>query len=427
MARQLNILSQLRVKAIKDKGSYHDGGGLYLCVSASGAKSWRFFYMLNGKSREMGLGTVAAVSLAEARLKMADCRKLLAAKIDPIEARDANEAKARLAEANKTSFEDCANSYIDAHKDGWKNKKHIQQWTNTLKTYVFPIIGKTPVQDINVDSMMKVLEPIWKEKPETANRTRGRIEKVLDWATARELRQGENPARWRGKLENLLVRRSSIQKVKHHPALPYAQVGDFMGLLKQQPGLDALALKFTILTAARTSEVIEANWDEIDIGNKVWTIPAGRMKMKKEHRVPLTDKAISVLKNVIKLTSDKQSNSKQEEQTGWVFPGRKKKNSLSGMAMLMLLRRMERQDITVHGFRSTFRDWAAEQTNFPRDVAEAALAHATENKVEAAYRRSDLFDKRRELMDKWTKYCALPSVKPKSGKNIISLAERRRG
>jgi integrase len=364
--------------------------------------------------------------LSEARLKMAECRKFLAAKIDPIEARNADNAKARLAEANKTSFEDCTNSYIDAHRDGWKNEKHIQQWSNTLKTYVFPVIGKTPIQDINVDSIMKVLEPIWKEKTETANRTRGRIEKVLDWASARELRQGENPARWRGRLENLLPRRSKIQKVIHHPALPYAQVGDFIETLKLQPGLDARALELTILTATRTNEVLAAKWEEIDFSKKEWVIPAERMKARKEHRVPLTDKSIAVLKNVMKLTSDKEDVGKPEARTGWVFPGRKKKTHLSGMAMLMLLRRMERQDITVHGFRSTFRDWAAEQTVFPREIAEVSLAHATENKVEAAYLRSDLFDRRRKLMEAWSRYCSTPSPKDKSGTKVVNLAERQR-
>jgi integrase len=421
MTRQLNRLSQLQVKNAGEKGSLHDGGGLYLQVSKTGTKSWLFCYRLNGREREMGLGAYPIVSLAEARGKRDEYRKLLAQKIDPLEARKEEEARSRFAAAHAKTFQQCAEAFIEAQQDGWKNKKHIQQWTNTLKTYVYPVIGKFSVQDIDVDAVMKVLEPIWKTKTETANRTRGRIEKVLDWAAARGLRKGENPALWRGKLGHLLAHRSKIQKVKHHPALPYQEIGEFMAILKEQPSLDARALEFTIFTVARTNEVIKARWEEMDLDNKVWTIPAARMKAGREHRIPLTQEAIDVLRQALELTG--QNNKKGTfPKNGWVFPGRIKDKSLSGMAMLMLLRRMERKDITVHGFRSTFRDWAAEQTAFPREVAEAALAHATGDKVEAAYFRSDLFDKRRRMMEAWERYCVTMPLAKKD--NVTTFTKK---
>lgn len=422
MARKLNQLSATKVKTAP-KGWYHDGGGLYLQVTDTAARSWVFCYMLNGRERQMGLGSVGAVSLADARGKLADCKKLLAQKIDPIEVRKSDEAKARYAAASGTTFEECAKAYIATHIGSWRNAKHIKQWPGFFERYVYPVIGKLSVQDVDVGQVLKVLQPIWETKTESANRIRGRIENVLDWAKARGYRQGENPARWRGLLENLLARPSKIWQTTHHPALPYAEVGDFMALLKQQSGLDARALEFTILTAVRTSECINATWEEIDLYNKVWVVPANRTKTRKEHRIPLPEKAITVLKHAMQLTSDKK-NPVITEQTGWVFPSRKKIKPLSNMAMLVLLRRIERDDVTVHGFRSTFRDWAAEQTNFPREVAEAALAHTIENQVEAAYRRGDLFEKRRKLMDAWAKYCATPSVK--TGGKVVSIADARR-
>ena len=425
MARKTNILNPLKIKATNAEGVYADGNGLYLQVNKRGAKSWLFCYALHGKSREMGLGALDSVTLAEARLHRDECKKLLAAKIDPIENRKTEQAKARLDAARNVLFKDCAEMYFEANKSGWKNKKHTQQFTNTFKTYVYPVIGNLPVQGITVDLVMKVLNPIWKEIPETANRVRGRMEAVLDFAHARELRQGENPARWRGRLQKLLPHRSKIRKVQHHPALPYAKVADFMALLKQQPGLDALALQFTILTAARTGEVVSARWSEIDMHSKVWTIPAERMKAGKEHRVPLTEEALTILKAVDAMASGKHTAATHADvATDWVFPGRKGINQLSGMAMLMLLRRMERKDITVHGFRSTFRDWVAEQTAFPYEVAEGALAHTIGNKVAVAYLRSDLFEKRRKLMEAWARYCHTPSRVGDVGGNVVALGAR---
>jgi integrase len=291
------------------------------------------------------------------------------------------------------SFDECAKAYIDAHKHGWKNAKHAEQWTNTLTTYASPIIGSLPVAEIDTALVMKVLNPIWASKTETASRVRQRIESVLGWATVSGYRTGDNPARWRDHLDNLLAKRSKVQKVAHHPALHYAEMGAFMADLCKQGGMAALALEFTILTASRTGEVIGARWYEIDLDGKTWTIPPERMKAEKEHRVPLCSRAIKILTELQKLGGE------------FVFPGLKLKKPLSNMAMLGLLKRMERGDLTVHGFRSTFRDWAAEQTAYPHEMAEMALAHTIDNKVEAAYRRGDLFQKRIRMMQDWQKHC----------------------
>ncbi len=426
MARQLNKLSATKVKMEKSKGWYHDGGGLYLQVSETGAKSWVFCYMLNKRERQMGFGEANTVSLAEARLKMAECRKLLVDKIDPIDARKAVRNKARQDEANKITFEECAKAYIDAHIKSWRNTAHINQWPGFFKNHVYPTIGNTAVSDINIELVLKVLEPLWNTKTVTGKRVRQRIEKVLDWAKVRGYRHGENPARWRGNLDHLLAPPSKIWKVKHFNALPHVEVGEFVQTLRKQPGLDGCALEFAILTATRTSETLGAKWSEMDFQNKVWVIPAERMKSGKEHRIPLSDQIIAVMERAKKLTKYTTwiDGTWKQAESEFIFSGRKRIKPLSNMTMLALLRRMERQDITVHGFRSTFRDWVAERTNFPREVAEAALAHAVENKVEAAYFRSDLFDKRRKLMEAWGKYCDTPSVKQDGV--VVSLADARR-
>ena len=381
------------VKSEKRKGYYADGNNLYLQVTDGGAKTWIFRFMLNGKPREMGLGGVNSVTLAEARNKAADCRKLIASGIDPLTAKKVDTQKKKLDDARSMSFEQCATAYIDAHRAGWKNAKHAQQWTNTLKTYAFPILGDLPVQDIDVALVLKVIEPIWQTKNETADRVRSRIENIIDFATSREYRTGDNPARWRGRLQNLLPAPSKIQKAKHHPALPYTDISDFMAELTNKDGLGALALELTILTATRTSETLNAKWSEFDLQKAIWVIPADRIKAGREHRIPLSDPALKILKNL-----------NESKINDFVFPSKKDK-PLSNMAMMMLLRRMGRDDFVVHGFRSTFRDWAAEQTNYAREVAEAALSHAVGDKVEAAYRRGDLFDKRRQLMNEWARYC----------------------
>lgn len=401
MARQLGRLSAVKVSKVKEKGMYPDGGNLYLQVTSTGAKSWIFRYMIDGTARSMGLGPLNALSLADARLYAGECRKMLSQGIDPLEARKKEKAEARLFDAKRRTFKQCAEAYIESHNAGWRNKKHKDQWTNTLTTYAYPVLENLSVQDVDVSLVLKVLEPIWKTKPETANRVRRRIEAILDWATSKEHRIGDNPARWRGRMENLLPPRLDIQKVRHHPALPYTEIGDFVRKLREQQALAAIALELVILTASRTSEVINAEWREFDLKNKLWVVPAERIKSGRIHRVPLSDQAVKILKKLY------------EAKTGdFVFPGKKNK-PLSNMAMLALLKRMKRDDITVHGFRSTFRDWAAEQTHYAREVAEQALSHAIDNKTEAAYRRGDLLDKRRQMMNAWARYCYQPNAKGK--------------
>lgn len=395
MARLVKKLTAKAVEAKKEPGYYGDGAGLYLQVSRSGSKSWLFRFMLNGKAREMGLGSVLAVSLEEARAKARNCRALLDQKLDPIEARDAADRARRLERSREQTFDQCAASYIAAHKPSWKNPKHAQQWENTLKTYASPVFGSLPVQNVDDTHVYKVLEPLWATKTETATRLRSRIELVLDWAKARKYRTGENPARWRGHLDKLLPKRSKVQKVRNHPALPYPEVPAFMTALRARKGTAAKALEFIILTAARESEVTNAQWPEFDLEARAWTVPGARMKSGRDHRVPLSEAALALLKGM-----------QAERQNDFVFPGWKAERPITGAACLKVLRDMDRTDLTVHGFRSSFRDWAAESTNYPREVAEAALAHVVADKVEAAYRRGDLFEKRRRLMSGWARHCA---------------------
>jgi integrase len=376
---------------------YADGGGLYLQVSHNGA-SWIYRYMIAGRAREMGLGPLALYGLSEARAKALDARKLRHEGIDPIEARRAARMQARLDAAKAVTFSQCAEAYIKAHRAGWRNDKHAAQWEATLATYADPIIGALPVQSIDTSFVMKVIEPLWATRPETASRLRGRVEVVLDWAAARGYRTGENPARWRGHLDKLLPARSKVRKVEHHAALPYAELPGFLVALRDQEGVAARALELTILTAARTGETIGATWGEINWTDNLWTIPEMRMKGGKEHRVPLCDRALTILREM------KPADDIPNAAELFVFSGGKPGRPLSNMAFLMLLRRMSRGDLTVHGFRSSFRDWAAERTSFPSEVAEMALAHVVGNKVEAAYRRGDLFDKRRRLMGAWAEF-----------------------
>jgi integrase len=399
MARASNRLSAVEVKNAIEKGMHHDGGGLYLQVSAGGAKSWIFRFMLDGRAREMGLGPLHTIPLAEARKRAAECRKMRLDGMDPIEARSTQRGQKKLEAAKAMTFDACAAAYIDAHKAGWQNAKHREQWPNTLNTYASPVFGSVPVQAVDVGLVMRALEPIWQTKPETASRLRGRIEAVLDWATAREYRKGENPARWRGHLDKLLPARSKVRKVEHHPALPYDELADFVVELRRQEGIAARALEFLILTAARTGEVIGARWDEVDLEEKIWVVPAARMKAGREHRVPLSAAAVAILEEM-----------KQIRESDFVFPGGKKGKPLSNMAMLAVLKRMDRGELTAHGFRSSFRDWAAERTNFPHEVAEMALAHTVGDKVEAAYRRGDLFQKRRQIMEAWARFCVTKTV-----------------
>ena len=394
-------LSASFVRTTKRPGKYPDGGNLYLQVSeprrvdgsAVITKSWLFRYSRFGKDTWLGLGPYPDVSLKDARDLAAGERKKKREGIDPLTDKQARRRSARMAHDNTMTFAECAQQYVDAHAAAWQNDKHIAQWRSTLTNIAGPVFGHMPVDQVDTPFVLRCLEPIWKTKTETANRLRGRIESVLDWATVRNYRQGDNPARWKGHLDQLLPTPGKVKKVIHHPALPYDEIGTFMKALGSDTGIASRALEFTILTAARTAEVIRAEWQEIGLDNRTWAVPADRMKSKREHRVPLSLQAVSVLKSV-------KGHSKQ-----FVFPGHKRGAHLSNGGMLAVLKRLDRKDITVHGFRSTFRDWAAEVSNYPADVAEMALAHTLRDKTEAAYRRGDLFDKRRKMMNDWAKYC----------------------
>jgi integrase len=419
MGRKATALTAAKVKAAKP-GRYCDGNGLYLLVRSAEARFWVFRYTRAGKMREMGLGRAgdddAAVKLAEARDKAADLHKMVRAGVDPLDKREAEAAEAA-AEAQRAAvkaitFRTVTERYLKAHDKSWRNAKHRMQWRNTLDTYAHPHLGDLPVGGVGTEHVLAALEPIWRTKPETATRVRGRIEAVLDYARAREWRSGENPARWRGHLANLLPARGKVAPVEHHAALPWAEIGDFLPALRAQAGVAAKALEFAILTAARTGEALGARWGEIDLAAKVWTVPAERMKAHREHRVPLSEAALAVLTEMANLRT-------VDNAEAFVFPGAQPGRPLSIMAMTMTLRRMKRGDLTVHGFRSTFRDWCGEATGTPREVAEAALAHAVADKTEAAYARGDLFAKRVRLMNQWARFCALP---PRKG-NVSNIRE----
>lgn len=349
------------------------------------------------------------MSLKKARELAAEAHALRRSGVDPIEARRARRASAALEAAKAMTFDQCRDAFIADNKTGWRNAKHQAQWTSTLRTYATPIIGALPVQAIDVVLVMKILQPIWSTKPETASRVRGRIERVLDWAKVSGFRTGENPARWRGHLDQLLPKKSKVRKVEHHAALPYGELPDFMVALRARTATSARALEFAVLTAARTGEVIGARWDEIDLQAKAWTVSAERMKAGREHRVPLSAAALAVLECMQKV-----------RQNDYVFAG-ERHTTLSNTSMLMLLRRMCRSDLTAHGFRSTFRTWAAERTSFPREVVEAALAHVVGDATEQAYQRSNLFDKRRRLMDAWAEFCRKPATSGGVGRYTLGL------
>jgi len=419
MARPAKTLTALFVSKAKKPGLYGDGGGLFLQVTAGkeGAvrKSWVVRYRIPGpeglapnrkgelvaKTFEMGLGPASTVTLQAAREAAAEAKALAARCINPIKERDRVRLERAQAARASLTFAEAAERFLDAHEASWKNDKHRDQWRNTLKTYVEPTLGHLDVATINVDHVLKVLEPIWQTKTETASRVRSRMERILDWAKARGLRTVDNPARWRGHLEFALPRQGDIKKVKHHAALPYADMPAFMVQLKAKDGVGARALEFTILTAARTGETVRARWREFDLERRLWVVPAERMKAARAHRVPLTDAAISVLRPLRLGRGDDDH----------VFPGLDMKRPMSTETMSKTLSTI-RDDCTVHGFRSTFRDWVSEATSFDGATAEAALAHVVGDKVEAAYRRGDLFGKRREMMVAWAKHCAAaPSVK----------------
>lgn len=374
-------------------GYYPDGDGLYLQVSGSGSKSWIYRYTLAGKSREMGLGSLAVLSLADARDRRDEWRRLKASGVDPIEARRQQQAAERVRVAKSVTFRQAADKYIAAHRADWKNEVHAAQWPSTLERYAYPKLGDLPVSEIDTALVVEVLEPIWTTKPETANRLRGRIEAILDAAKALGQRDGENPARWRGHLKLLMAKRPRVRR--HHAALPYADMPEFMDELRRLEDLAARALEFTILTSARTTETLKARPEEFDLQARLWTVPAERMKAGRVHRVPLGDRAVEILEALAPARTGTKP---------YVFPGRRADAQLSNMAMAKVLERMKRS-VTVHGFRSTFKDWARERTNFANEVSEAALAHVIGDETQEAYARGDLFDKRRKLMMAWERYC----------------------
>jgi integrase len=385
-------------------GRYGDGDGLYLFVRSAEARFWVFRYTRHGKMREMGLGRAGgtnAVTLAQARDKAGELHRLVKAGVDPLDKRASDEAAAdaaidaaKAAAARRKTLRQVADAYLTANEARWRNPKHRQQWRNTLDAYVLPVCGDLAVEDLATEDVTSVLEPIWNGKPETASRVRGRLEAILDYAKVMNWRDGENPARWRGHLSLAFPKRSQVRAVAH----PWREIGSFMMALRDVDSLGARALELAILTAGRTGEVLGARWAEIDADKAVWTVPPERMKAKKEHRVPLSSAAVALLEQIKPLRDDAAG--------GFVFPGARRGKPLSNMALLMLLRRMDRGDITTHGFRSTFRDWVAEGTTFASEVAEAALAHTLPNKVQAAYQRGDQLTKRRELMDAWAAFCA---------------------
>jgi integrase len=397
-------LSVVAVRSAKP-GRHGDGAGLLLDVKPSGNAYWVIRYMLAGKRRDMGLGSArgpGAITLADARDRATAARRLAKDGIDPIEQRDEKLAAAKLAvatlKARSTTFRDIALQYVAAHEASWRNAKHRAQWESTLRRYVYPRFGDLPVSEVEREHVTGALQAIWNSKPETASRVRGRIEAVLDYARVLGWRHGENPALWKGNLAHVLPPRSKLAPVRHHAALPWIEMASFMSGLNTRVGISARALEFTILTAARSGEVRGMTWGEVDLGSRIWVVPGSRMKAGREHRVPLSNSAMIILEAI---------RPDPARASALVFPSPNRPGALlSDMTLTAVLRRMRRSDLTAHGFRSTFRDWCAEMTSFPREIAEAALAHTVRDKVEAAYRRGDVLEKRRQLMAEWANFCS---------------------
>ena len=421
------MLTELKIKHA-EPGYWLDGHGLYLQVSKSGAKSWIFRYQLNGKRREMGLGSLTVVPAKDARRRAAEARAMVHNKIDPLEQRqqEVHESVARAEEfiAASRTFKKVSLEYIEANRAGWKNPKHISQWENTLAAYAYPVMGGTPIADVDTALVLEVVSPIWHSKTETAKRIRSRIELVLSYAKAKGYRSGENPAAWRGHLENVLPKPGKIAPHQPQPALPFERMSEFMASLRRREGVSVLCLEFVILTACRSGEALKAKWSEIDEEKRVWTIPAERMKARREHRVPLSDRAMQVLVEA-----------KKVRQGDYIFPGVRSGKPMTDMSLSALVKRMDEEQekagrerwldknsgkcIVPHGFRSGFRDWAAEITHYPGEMAEMALAHVVGNKVEAAYRRGDMFEKRRQMMADWAAWC-----EPKGTAKVLPMKSK---
>jgi integrase len=384
MGRTSKRLSALDVKANSEPGRYADGDGLYLNVAAGKSKSWVFLWMKNGKRREMGLGSYPTISLVAARQRAEECRRQVAEGLDPIAERK---------RSAPVTFGEAADQFIASMASSFRNEKHRDQWKMTLGDAYCAELRKRPISDVSTEDVLHVLTPIWQSKSETASRIRGRVERVLDFATVKGWRSGENPARWRGHLKNALPARQKLAR-GHHAAMPYAKVPAYVTRLQFADAMAARGLEFLILTASRSGEVLGAKWPEFDLEEAVWTVPAERMKAGKEHRVPLSPRAVAIVKDL-----------REAKVNDYVFPGEKKDRPLSGMAFAMLMRRMKVGQYTAHGFRSAFRDWAGDETSYPRELAEAALAHRVGDATEQAYRRSDALGRRRKLMVAWADYC----------------------
>ncbi len=398
-------LTARMVASLSEKGRYHDGDNLVLQVGPNGNKSWLFAYMLNGRSRAMGLGSAKLLTLQEARDKAFALRRRLKLEgIDPID-----ERKAARARPIVPTFAVFADEWITAQEPGWRNDKHKAQWRSSLATYAYPVIGDLPVDVITTDHVMKIVEPIWATKSETADRVRTRIAQILDAAKARQFRSGDNPAQWRGALKHLLPAQSKVKRVKHHGSLPFTEIPTLMGELRERNSISAKALQFVILTSARTAEVTEATWDEFDLEAATWLIPEGRTKQGREHRVPLSDRAVEILRSL-----------PREADNPHAFVGSRYKHGLSNMAMLELLRGMRGRGVTVHGTaRSGFRTWATE-AGHPRELAEAALGHVIGDATERSYARGDLFQRRRVLMDAWTDFLSRTT-----GGSVVPMPRKR--
>lgn len=394
--RQLNRLTALGIGKLIDPGYYPDGGGLYLQISASGSRSWIYRFSIFGRAREMGLGPLSLVSLAAARKEAGECRAMVKQRIDPILARDKRVTQRAAENTESVTFKEAATAFIDARRSSWRNLKHAKQWTATMENYVYKELGHVDVRDIDTEMIVRILQPIWLKKGETARRVRGRVKAILDAETTLGHRSGENPARYVDHLDRVLPRTKKRQQVKHHPALAWEEMPAFFAALRARPKRTARMLRLLILTATRTNEVRFARPEEFDLDAKVWTIPGDRMKCEVELRVPLCEEAVELVRAQIE----------NGAKHGWLFPGYKAGRPLSDMAMLNLLIRMDRHDITVHGFRSTFRDWIADCTDYPDSLAEQALAHTIGSMTESAYRRRDMLERRRGMMEDWAQYCA---------------------
>jgi integrase len=395
----MNKLTALAVTRATKRGMYADGAGLYLQVAKGGSKSWIFRFKVAGRERHFGLGPVHVVGLAEARKRASEARLALLDGNDPVELRRAS----RVSAAKAMTFDEGAAAFIAAHSPGWV-PDHRERWRQTLADYASPVIGSIDLKGIGTEDILRVLTPLWTSKPESASRLRGRLENVLDWAKVKGLRSGENPARWRGHLDHLLAKKKKVHQVTHRPALAYSEVAEFMKALRERESIRSAALQFQILTAVRPGEARGARWAEIDTDQKLWAIPASRMKARIAHRVPLSAAAIAVLEKMAAVRASE-----------YVFPGRPGR-PIGEVALFAMLREIGRGDVTAHGMRSTFRDWIGNETSFPRELAEQALAHAVGNETEAAYRRSDALAKRRKLMDEWARHC-----EGETGDNVVRL------